>query len=516
MDLYNVRKKIMSGENIDNIKLKVAFYARVSTEKDAQLHSLSSQVVFFKEYINKNLNWEYVDGYIDEGISGTSVTKREDFLRMIDDAKKGKFDLIVTKEISRFSRNTLDSVKYTQELLLLGVGVFFLNDNINTILPDSELRLTIMASVAQDEVRKLSERVCFGMRRSIEKGVVLGGSNIYGYVKNKGKLLIDEQQAKMIKYIYYNYANTNISLSLLSRMLEKNGYLNTKGKRLDLSVIERIIANPKYKGYYCGNKSTIVDYRTKKKKKLNFNEWKIYKDHKACPPIVSEDLWDRANKKLNNLKTSFINKTNDLKVFQNRYTYSGKIYCHIHDTTYHRNSAGNRKNNPTWECNMYRKYGIKGCENIKVYEHKLDLYFKDIFKIKILKNSLIIDELKLIYEDYLKENSTDNIVLNINKQKNTLEHKKNCLLELFLENHIEKADYLKRIINIDNEINKCNSKIKQINLNNNKQLINKIDLCDSNLLINDLLAYRELFNLLVKKVLIYKNGNIKVKYNYWN
>ena len=183
MDLYTVRNNIMKGIPLQELNLRVCFYARVSTEKDEQINSLKNQITFFNDYINKIPKWEFAGSYIDEGISGTRVFKREEFLKMINDAKNGKFDLILTKEISRFSRSTLDSIQYTQELLASGVGVYFLNDNINTILPDSELRLTIMASVAQDEVRKLSERVSFGMKRSIDNGNVLGCSNIYGYEK---------------------------------------------------------------------------------------------------------------------------------------------------------------------------------------------------------------------------------------------------------------------------------------------------------------------------------------------
>ena len=148
MDLYTVRNNIMKGIPLQELKLNVCFYARVSTDKDEQLHSLSAQISFFNDYISKVPNWQFIGSYIDEGIRGTSVNKREEFLRMIEDAKKHKFDLILTKEISRFSRSTLDSIKYTQELLQDGVGVYFLNDNINTILPDSELRLTIMSSIA--------------------------------------------------------------------------------------------------------------------------------------------------------------------------------------------------------------------------------------------------------------------------------------------------------------------------------------------------------------------------------
>ena len=164
MELYKIRSRISMGESLYDLPLKVTFYARVSTDKDIQLNSLDNQVMYFRNLITENKNWTYVDGYIDEGISGTSVNKREDFLRMIEDSKTGKFDLILTKELSRFSRSTLDSIKYTQELLENGVGVLFQSDNINTIMPDSELRLTIMASIAQEEVRKLSERVKFGMK----------------------------------------------------------------------------------------------------------------------------------------------------------------------------------------------------------------------------------------------------------------------------------------------------------------------------------------------------------------
>ena len=134
MDLYTIRNEFLSGKSLQDLPLRVVFYARVSTDKDEQLHSLSNQVSFFEDYITKIPSWNYVGKYIDEGITGTSTLKRKSFQKMISDAKKGDFDLILTKEISRFSRNTIDSIKYTQDLLKEGVGVYFLNDNINTIL----------------------------------------------------------------------------------------------------------------------------------------------------------------------------------------------------------------------------------------------------------------------------------------------------------------------------------------------------------------------------------------------
>ena len=237
MDLCKIRNEISRGESIYNIPLRVTFYARVSTDKDVQLNSLDNQILYFKNIIMENSNWKYVPGYIDEGISGTSVKNRTNFLKMIRDAKEGKFDLILTKEISRFSRNTVDSIKYTQELLASDVGVLFLSDNINTILPDSELRLTIMSSIAQEEVRKLSERVRFGMKRSREKGHVLGNNVITGYIKEKGKLKIDENEAKKIRRIYSLYAAGECGLSKISKILYEEGYKTKKGDYIHVTTI---------------------------------------------------------------------------------------------------------------------------------------------------------------------------------------------------------------------------------------------------------------------------------------
>ena len=159
--IRRLREQIRQGKTIYDLPLRVTFYARVSTEKVEQQGSLENQIQYYTEFIQKNPNWTYVPGYIDEGISGTSTYKRDSFLRMIEDAKRGVFAFIITKEISRFARNTLDSIQYTQELLDNNVGVLFQNDNINTLDSDSEFRLIVMAGVAQDEVRKLSERLKF-------------------------------------------------------------------------------------------------------------------------------------------------------------------------------------------------------------------------------------------------------------------------------------------------------------------------------------------------------------------
>ena len=515
MDLYTVRNNIMKGIPLQELKLKVCFYARVSTDKDEQLHSLSAQISFFNDYISKVPNWCFVGSYIDEGISGTSVNKREEFLRMTRDAKKHKFDLILTKEISRFSRSTLDSIKYTGELLQDGVGVYFLNDNINTILPDSELRLTIMSSIAQDEVRKLSERVSFGMKRSIDSGTVLGSSNIYGYVKDKGKLVIDEKEAEMIKIIFDRYANTTDGLSKVSKYLYELGYKNKKGKRIDTTILTRIIENPKYKGYYCGNKTKVLDYRTKKKKKLNESDWIIYKDYENVPPIVSEELWERANKKLKERQDSFTNRAVNKKVFQNRYTYSGKIYCGRHGLTYHRSSAGKRINNPVWECQVYRRDSLKGCSNPRVFESELDLVFKDMLGKLLKKRKHIFGEILNDCKNYLETNNNESEIKNIESKILMFNNKKDKLLELVMEEYLSKEDYKKQVDLINEDIIANQNRLNE--LQNNKQdkyyIENKINELKKILdnCLDDNKCYSDVFNELIDRIYVYKETGKKIK-----
>ena len=221
-------------------------------------------------------------------------------MRMIDDARLGKFDLIVTKEISRFSRNTFDSIKYTRELLSYGVFVLFVNDNINTALPDSELRLTIMASMAQDEIRRLSERVKFGMRRATLRGEILGNDMLYGYKKNKktGNLCIVHDEAMLVRRLFELYAIDGLSLSCICKIFNSEGLRTSQGSKWCVSTISRMIENPKYKGFYCAKKTEVIDYMTKKVKYLDKSDWIVYEDRKRIPSIVSSNLWDRANKRL--------------------------------------------------------------------------------------------------------------------------------------------------------------------------------------------------------------------------
>ena len=268
MDIYEAVNKMKNEQkNIFDLNLRVTFYARVSTTKEEQENSIENQIMFFTDFIKSNKNWTYVEGYVDR-VRGENAANRINFMRMIDDGKAGVFDLVLTKEVSRFARNTIDSLTYTRELLRAGVGVFFQNDNICTIDTDSELRLTIMSSIAADEVRKLSERVRWGQKRAIESGNVMGNSRIFGYDKKNCRLVINESEAEMVRLIFEEYATGKYSVRKIEDILFSKGYRGRSGTRIHHNTISGIIQNPKYKGFYCGNKVKVIDYRTKEQRFL--------------------------------------------------------------------------------------------------------------------------------------------------------------------------------------------------------------------------------------------------------
>lgn len=302
------------GQGIFEFKWRVTYYARVSTDEEGQISSITNQVEYFKKMIGGCDNWLFVPGYVDYGISGKNIRKRENFLKMIEDAVLGKFDLIVTKSVSRFARNTVDSIKYTDLLKSKGVYVFFVNDNINTFDGDSEFRLTLMASIAQDEIRKLSESVKFGLGQSIERGVVLGSSNILGYRKEKGKLVVVLDEALIVRDIFDLFVSGKYSYNEVARII------NYKySKKFSGSSIRRIIVNCKYKGFYCGRKSVVVDYKNGKRKVRDVSEWVVYRDYDSVPPIVLESTWDKAWELVVSRKRKIIN-----------FMYKDKVYCGIH------------------------------------------------------------------------------------------------------------------------------------------------------------------------------------------
>lgn len=462
LTLFDIRNALAEGISIYELPLKVTYYARVSTDKYEQLNSLENQVTYYENYIKENSKWTFVEGYVDEGISGTSTNKRDSFKRMIRDGKNGKFNLIITKEISRFARDTLDSISYTRKLLEYGVGVFFQYDHINTFNSDSELRLTIMASIAQEEVRKLSERVKFGFQRSIESGKVLGNDFIWGYKKDKCKLVVVEEEAEIIRKIFDMYVNEHLGMRSIGNKLAAEGILNKNGKPFQQGTIKYILTNPKYKGYYCGNKTRVIDYHTKQRVNINEEDWKLYEDNINVPPIVSEYIWNKAQEIVKSRSDRF---STHKEVYQNRYPFSGKILCMNHNTTYRRKkqiSSGKKKKVViTWRCSHFLKYNTTGCDGPILYDDELkEIVGKSI--LKYISNVSIVDDL---IKEYKTIEDNKDYSKDIEKKKDEierLERSKSKILDLIVKELINEDDFKKQSDEIVSNIHKLENEISEL------------------------------------------------------
>ena len=443
MNVLRIRNEMRSGKTIFDLPLRVTFYARVSTEKDEQINSLENQIQYYTELIQSKPNWTYIEGYIDEGISGTSTKKRDSFNRMIRDAKAGRFDFIITKEISRFSRSTLDSIKYTQELLEHDVGVLFQNDNINTLDSDSEFRLVVMAGVAQDEVRKLSERLKFGFRQAIKNGHVLGNDKLWGYDKKDCVLTINEEEAQVVRRIFDLYANQQMGIRRISQTLYDEGFTSRKGNTFNVLTIRHILCNPKYKGWYCANKSQTVDYRSKRKVFLDESEWVMYPDP-SIPAIVSEELWDRANALYKRRSQQMMSHQSAAK-FHNRYPYSGKIICEEHGTSFHRQVLRSSKGEKeVWQCRVYRNRGRVACSAPQLRTTELDQIMAQIFDQLTQNKQAIIDAVVTVLQSVPDEHDYAQDIRHIEEDLSSIQAKKDRLLEMSIEGVISTAEFKQR------------------------------------------------------------------------
>ncbi len=442
MDIKRTREELRKGKTIYDMPLRVVYYARVSTDKDDQLNSLENQQNYFEEMIKENKNWIFCGGYIDEGISGTAVKNRDQFLKMIESATLGKIDLILTKEISRFSRNTVDSIKYTEYLLKNGVIVYFLSDNLNTIQEDAEFRLTIMSSLAQDEVRKLSERVKFGVNRMIKDRKLIGG-NLTGYYKKKGCYEINPNEAPIITYLFETYASGKVGLKKIGEDLAKMGYLNSKGQPYSQTSMAKMLTNPRYKGYYTARLTEVEDYKTHKKKKVPKERQIIEKDDRI-PAIVSEELWDKANYLHDKRKQSSARHVLNTEKSLNNSKYSCLIYCKDCGNVFIRAAGSNRANNPTWACKKYKRDGVSACESPIIREEYLDKIFINIFTDFLENKKEYLNSVLKEYENVIGSYNSNVDVDSINNQIKSVEKQKDKLLDLSLKEIIDDVEFKKR------------------------------------------------------------------------
>ncbi|MGN0677659.1 MAG: recombinase family protein [Ruminococcus sp.] len=512
---------------LQGTKQRTAAYCRVSTNSEDQANSLESQKKYFTDYIEKNTDMSLVKIYYDEGISGTTVKNRNGFNEMIDAALNGEIDLIITKEVSRFARNTVDTLKYSRILKEVGVGIIFILDRIDTrkqgegnenSQSQDEIRLTLMASIAQEESRKTSERVKWGQTRKMEQGVVFG-RNLLGYTVKEGKIYVNEEEAETVRLIFHKFVNEGKGTHVIAKELHEEGIKPMRVKEWSNTTILRILKNEKYVGDLLQKKTYTPDFLTHQKKYNRGEEPQVYiKDHHQ--PIIDRDTWDRTQAELERRSQSAEQKSKH----SNRYWCSGKLVC---GECGRRLASNIRKRkdgtgNKTWRCYENGKNGsrkidkfgkIIGCDNGSVSDRTLLSAVGYCLKFvqtnfKEIKNELI-EEIKSVQSVRQKEDTKPLI-----KKLENLKKKKLQVIDSLLEGLITKEELAETKAYYDKEIAEIQTKIDAIN--SRKEEIKKQTKTIEDYIkeIERIMQFdtsqTELYGSMLEKIVTYKNHTMTV------
>ena len=352
--------KIISKEKQMPKLVRVAAYARVSSDKDAMLHSLSSQVSYFSKMIQSHDSWKYVGVYSDEGMTGTKI-KRDGFQRMIRDAKAGKIDIIVTKSLSRFARNTVDCLKTIREMKAINVDIFFEEQNIHTLSANGEFLISLLAGYAQEESRQCSENTLWRVRKNFKEGKPYGGSSMLGYKLEKGRFTVVPEEAEIVRKIFDLYLAGN-GFCKIARILTNDGIKSYTGKAWNKSTLGEIISNVTYTGNLHLQKTYRENHMTKKTMK-NKGEKPLYIVEGNHEPIISQEIFDKAQEIR---KVKAVGKSG--KRNGPAYPFTGLIYCgecgHLfkHKVT---------KYYESWCCSQYDELGKAYCASKKIRDDVL-------------------------------------------------------------------------------------------------------------------------------------------------
>ena len=503
-------------------KKRVAAYCRVSTDNEDQANSFESQQRYFRQYIERNPDWELYAIFADEGISGTNTKKRKEFNRMIECAKNGDFDLIITKEISRFARNTLDSIFYTRDLKKHGVGVIFLNDNINTLDGDAELRLAIMSSIAQEESRKTSERVKWGQKRQMEQGVVFGRSML-GYDVKDGKMTINEDGAKIVRLIFRKFVAEGKGTHVIARELREEGISPMRVKEWSNTVILRVIRNEKYCGDLVQKKTYTPDFLSHEKKyNRGQEEFVILKDHHE--PIISRELFDKANRILDAKSLSQEGKAKH----SNRYPFSGKIKCGRCGASYVARYKTRKDGSQykAWRCFEGAKHGSPhidkagnqvGCSGTSIRNEEAIHIMYLVCKQLTIDRQKIADNLIKTIQKVISLDMTGADTNTLEDKIEAAQKKRTDLIDLYTSGDIDRDEFTALRAKYDAEINSLKSMMEsmekqQIVIAKQKELMEDIKNAVDEL-IGGIEYEDEFYTQLLDKMVINDRENIDVYLN---
>ena len=471
---------------------RVAIYARVSTEHEAQISALENQVQYYDELLQRHPDWELIDRYIDEGITGTSINKRDGFLRMMQDAKNKRFDLIITREVSRFARNTVDTLQQTRILKTYGVEVWFTEDNIWTLNDeDGELRLSIMATLAQNESKKISQRVKAGQMISFKNGILYGNGNILGYDRIDGKLVVNKEQAETVRRIFELYLQGK-GCRAIQDIMEQEGRKTASGlSRWQAGNINRILTN----SFYCGRieyrKQYVPDYLTQKKINNHGEIEKIYVEG-THEKIITPEEFDEAMR----IRRSRTNVTkdangNEVKNGQppRKHVWVKKCRCvcghSMNRRVCHVSKTG--ESSFIYQCydqirtgtpKMREKRGLDTegiCDNTTFMEWRLDIMADFIFKKLVSNRQSIYEEAIAMSKELLEVRSAggndkekvENNLRQIDKFKKQI----TVLVDMCSEGDISREVFRQKKQKLEDQINA----LEQLNIECRQQILESED-----------------------------------------
>ena len=440
-----------------NRQRSVVFYGRVSTEHEAQLAALENQMQWYEDQAKYHPNWTVLKSYIDRGITGTQAKKRPAFMEMLNDAKYHKFDLIVTREVCRFARNTVDTLVITRQLKEIGIEVYFVEDNIWTMDNDGELRLTIMATLAQEESRKTSERVRAGQKISRDNGVLYGNGNILGYDRLGDTYIINEDQAETVRIIYDLYLKGNGFNKIVNELVRLKRKDSSGLVRWDATKVSRILHNATYKGYqgyYKSHKNNHLDQKTIVNR---YEDTYLYVKGRFTP-IISEEVWDKC-KALRESKLT-LRKTQEGKLERSGTRTSEDIWAKRLICR-----CGHRMRKDKWHVNKtgltygYKCYNVlnngskqtridagldadKYCDMGTIADWKFDLMLRELLKALNLNNDDLIKKAYNQFENsYTKETKEARELRDAEAKLRKMRIKLENLTEMRVNGEIDKQEY---------------------------------------------------------------------------
>lgn len=500
-------------------RIRVAAYCRVSTDGDEQLGSFESQKAYYEQKIKHNKEWVSAGIFADEAITGTKVDKREGFQEMIRKCQNGEIDMILTKSISRFSRNTQDIIKYVRMLRDRNIAIVFEKENINTLDMNGEMLLTILSSLSQGEVESLSENVKMGLKMKMKRGELVGfnGCLGYDYHSDTKSITVNEQEAETVRFIYNMYLQGYGSSTIAKRLTEM-GVKNKLGKvEWHDHGVMGIIKNEKYKGDILLGKTFTVDPISKRRLANMGEEDRYYiRDHHE--PIVSREAWDKADEiRLKRVKPRLMENTGNRERYTRQFTFSSMLECgycghKLSRRTRHQTTTTKK---PVWQCMNAIKNGISSCPNCKAIDEVIiENAFVDAFQLLADNFDDVLDSVLNTIEDVLKDDTELKRVKQLEKDISNIETKKSRLTDLLIDGKIEQEDYDEKKLSFQRKLHQMTEEKAYLeeNIGQQKNISKRMDQLRKTLKNEDILDEfdRIVFESIVEKVIVGgydENGN---------